>query len=78
MKFLPVFMLGTAILLSGCASDFSAPRAADAKPEESYVGLGSNIPRKGKRSDMAGVDLQQLENARTMGSANLEGGPIKN
>lgn len=77
MKFLPVFALASAMFVSGCASNFSAPQTAAAASEESYVALGSNIPRKGKRSDLAGIDLQQLENARTMGSANLQGGPIK-
>lgn len=78
MKFLPVFIFTSATLLGGCASDFSAPKtAADAKPEESYVALGSNIPRKGKRSELAGVNLQDLDNARQMGGATLNGTPLK-
>lgn len=78
MKCLPLLMLGSAILLGGCASDFSAPQksaAAGGGGEESYVSLGSNIPKKGaKRSaDQSAADLQQLENARAMGNANMSG-----
>lgn len=79
MKFLSVFMFASATLLGGCASDFSAPTTAAAGPaEESYVSLGSNIPRKGKRNPDAGVNLQDLDNARQMGGASLNGAPLKN
>lgn len=77
MKFLPVLILANATLLGGCASNVTAPQTAASKAEESYVALGSNIPRKGKRSDLAGVNLQELDNARTMNGASLGGRPVK-
>lgn len=78
MKFLSVFLIACATLLGGCASDFSAPKtAAGEHPEESYVSLGSNIPRKGTRNPDSGINLQDLDNARQMGGATLNGTALK-
>lgn len=72
MKFLTSMMLVAAISLAGCASTDkdNGTKSAAANDVDSYVALGSNIPKKGSKriGDQAtNVDLQQMENERTMG-----------
>jgi hypothetical protein len=75
MKFLPLLMLGSAMLLGGCASTENGAKPAAVNGEESYVALGSNIPRKGaRRPEDQGIDLQQLDNARTTNNGVTNGG----
>lgn len=67
MKFLPLLILGSAILLGGCASTENGAKTAAVADGDSYVALGSNIPKKGsKRAEDKTVNLQQLENDRVM------------
>lgn len=71
MKIFPLLILGSAVLLGGCASPDGA-QSASADSGSSYVGLGSNIPRKNsKPSDAQTADLQQLENARIQNNATI-------
>ena len=73
MKFLSLVVLGSAILLGGCASTGTSEKTA-AVAEESYVTLGSSIPKKnGKRAEEKTIDLQQLENERTMNNGVVNG-----
>jgi len=74
MKCLPLLILGSAMLVGGCASTDTGATPAVAAGEESYVVLGSNIPKKGKKSAEGNVNLQQLENDRQMNvGANANG-----
>jgi hypothetical protein len=71
MKIIPLLMLGSAVLLGGCAST-GTQSAAATDGGSSYVALGSNIPKKnGAPPASQTADLQQLENARTMGNATI-------
>lgn len=71
MRCFTLAILAGAVMLSGCASTNTIPDR-----EESYTPLGSMIPRKGpSRADNTTIaDKQALENDRTMGGTNLNGG----
>ena len=75
MKFLPLLMLGSAVLLGGCASTENNTKSTTVA-DSGYVGLGSNIPKKGgqRSSEDKALDLQQLENQRTMNNG-VNNGP---
>jgi hypothetical protein len=74
MKFLPLFALGSAILMGGCASTENASQTAAAPAGDSYVALGSIIPKKnGKRTEDQTVNMQQLENDRVMNNGVMNG-----
>lgn len=73
MKIFPLLMLGSVTLLGGCASTGNTS-VASADSGTAYVALGSNIPKKNnKPADSQNVDLQQVENARTMNSGTNNG-----
>jgi hypothetical protein len=75
MKFLPLLTLGSAILLGGCASTDNGEKPAAVRGEESYVPLGSNIPKKGpRRTEDQTADMQKLENDRIMNNGVANGG----
>jgi len=75
MKCLTLVFTGSLIVLGGCASTNDGVKIASADREESYVPIGSAIAKKGKRSpEDQTVDLQQLENARTMNSNAINSG----
>jgi hypothetical protein len=69
-KFCSILILGGTVLLAGCASadtNTATPAAGD-----SYVALGSFIPKKGTRQpEDKKVDLQQMENERTMSNGTI-------
>lgn len=72
MKCLSLLVLGGAVLLGGCTSTGNADRAAAAAGGDTYVALGSNIPKKNaRRGEEKTVDLQQLENERIMNNATI-------
>jgi hypothetical protein len=72
MKSLTIVFIAGLMALGGCASMNDGVKSASAQDEESYIPLGSSIPKKGKRSSQdQTVDLQQLENARTMNNATI-------
>lgn len=78
MKQTALIILGSAILLAGCASTDNSVKSASASEGDTYVALGSNIPKKGsKRADGPAktVDLQQLENDRTINNGTIN--PIR-
>lgn len=70
MKFCSTMMLASAVALAGCAStdtSTATPAASD-----SYVALGTFIPKKGARqAEDKKVDLQQMENERTMSNGTI-------
>lgn len=67
MKFLSLLALCCAAILGGCASTGNADQAATAADRDTYIALGSNIPKKkSRRGEEKAVDLQQLENERIM------------
>lgn len=71
MKIFSLLILGSAVLLGGCASP-DGMKSASEDNGSSYVGLGSNIPRKNsKPAESQTADLQQLENARTMNNGTI-------
>lgn len=74
MKFITLLVVAGAITIGGCASTDNGKPTAAAKGEESYVSLGSNIPKKGRRSPEQGADLQQMENARIQNNGAINGG----
>jgi hypothetical protein len=66
MKVFPLIVAGCAILLGGCASQPTGERIASAD-EQSYVPLGTSIPKRGPKSaEDKTLNLQQLENDRNM------------
>lgn len=72
MKFLALLALGSIGLLGGCASTENADQAAVAADRDTYVALGSNIPKKnGRRAEETTVNLQQLENDRLMNNGTV-------
>lgn len=75
MKLMTLLVVAGAITLGGCAStENGSAQTAAAKGEESYVSLGSNIPRKGaRRKEDQNADLQQLENARIQNNGAING-----
>jgi hypothetical protein len=72
MKWFTLAACAGLIGLAGCVTN---PNDSTASNEESYTPTGTAIPRKTpNRADMnAVVNPQQLENERTMGSANRDG-----
>lgn len=73
MKLLPLIILGSAMMIGGCASTATTDGDKIASAgEESYTPLGSIIPKKGPKGvgDNKSADLQQLENARIMNNGN--------
>ena len=73
MKFLPLLVIGSAMMVGGCASPDSGAKTAAAAPDgESYVALGSNIPRKGpRRAEDKTMDMQQMENDRIINNGTI-------
>lgn len=72
MKFLYLLVLGSVVLLGGCASAGHGDQAATGTDRETYVSLGSSIPKKkGSQDEGRKIDLQQLENERMMNSATI-------
>jgi len=76
MKHLVAALLGSAVLLCGCASpnnDANADRQDSA--DRGTTTLGSLIPRKSGShpGNVANVDKQALENDRAMNSNNING-----
>ena len=66
MKLIISLVLASAFTLTGCATQQNGEQLASAT-EESYVPLGTSIPKKGKRSaEDKTLDLQQMENNRIM------------
>lgn len=75
MKFITLLVVAAACTLGGCASTDNAQKAPVAAGEESYIALGSNIPRKGTRNKGdQNADMQQLENARIQNNGAINGG----
>jgi hypothetical protein len=75
MKFLSLLILGSAVLAGGCASPTDSAKIAEVSGGESYVSLGSNIPKKGaRRAEDKTLDLQKLENDRTMNNGTINPG----
>ena len=67
MKLISLFFVGLSIVVGGCASPQSGDKVASSSNEESYVALGTSIPRKGpRRVEDQTLDLQQMENNRIM------------
>jgi hypothetical protein len=66
MKFLPLLVIGSALIIGGCASPENGARtAAAASDGESYIPLGSSIPKKGpRRTEDKTMDMQRMENDR--------------
>lgn len=73
MKFLPLLVIGSALIIGGCASPESGTKtAAAASDGESYVALGSNIPKKGaRRAEDKTMNLQQMENDRIINNGTI-------
>ena len=81
MKFLPSLVICSALIIGGCASPesrtktvtaTSAAAAAAASDGESYVALGSNIPKKGaRRAEDKTMNLQQMENDRIINNGTI-------
>lgn len=79
MKFLPSLVIGSALIFGGCASPESGTKtvtatsaAAAASDGESYVALGSNIPKKGaRRAEDKTMNLQQMENDRIINNGTI-------
>jgi hypothetical protein len=73
MKFLSLLLIGSAMIVGGCASQDSGSKTAPvASDGESYVALGSNIPRKGpRRAEDKTMDMQQMENDRIINNGTI-------
>ncbi|KAB8042246.1 hypothetical protein [Janthinobacterium aquaticum] len=72
MKLISVLVMGSVVLLAGCASSVNGEQTASKADRETYISLGSNIPKKkSSQSESRNVDLQQLENERTTNSATI-------
>lgn len=75
MKLLTLLVVAGAVMLGGCASTPEGDKVAGAPAEETYVPLGSLIAKKSSTRDgKQSVDMQALENARTMGNGINNGG----
>jgi hypothetical protein len=71
MKFFPLIIVACAIVLGGCASPQDGEKIASAT-EESYVPLGTSIPKKGaRRAEDKTLDLQQMQDNRTMNNGTI-------
>ena len=69
MKPMTILTLAVTMALAGCASSNDGARMGGGPAEETYVPLGSLIAKKtSTRKDNQSVDMQSLENARTMGN----------
>lgn len=72
MKLISVLVMGSVVLLGGCASSVDGEQVAKRADRETYISLGSNIPKKkGGQAESKNVDLQQLENERATNSATI-------
>lgn len=75
MKLIALLIAASALTLGGCATTPGSEKVAGAPVEETYVPLGSFIPKKtSTRDSKQTVDMQSLENARTMGNGAINGG----
>ena len=78
MKLWTLLILTGAMAVGGCASTNDSTRLAGAPAEETYVPLGSLIAKKtSERSANQAVDMQSLENARTMGNGTNNSGQVR-
>ena len=67
MKSFPIVILASVFALSGCTTTSQSSGQTASSNEESYVPLGSAIPRKKTATpDEKAVNLQQLQNERDM------------
>ena len=67
MKFFPLFILASAVVLGGCSTTPQTSGQTASAADESYVPLGSAIPRKrSATAEDKTVNLQQLQNERDM------------
>ena len=72
MKLISLLVIGSVALIAGCASSGNGEQVARNADVETYISLGSNIPKKkGRQAESRNVDLQQLENERTTNSATI-------
>lgn len=70
MKFMTMAILASAVALGGCASTGNGRTTSTASNEQTYTPLGSLIAKKGpRRGETGNVDLQSLDNNRTMNNS---------
>ena len=77
MKVLAMLVIGSAVLLGGCASTDNSTQPA-VSSDDSYVALGSAIPKKkSQQTEENKVNLQQLENDRVMNNGTNNGPGVR-